>query len=46
VFGGVLALGKLLAASPRVTLAGVIGATVGLIALIAQWPGLLLADSS
>jgi hypothetical protein len=44
VFGGVLALGKLLAASPRVTLAGVVGATVGLIALLVQWPGLLLAD--
>ncbi len=44
VFGGVLALGRLLAASPRATLAGVIGVAVGLIALIARWPGLLLAD--
>ena len=44
VLGGVLALGRLLAASPRATLASVIGITVGLIALIAQWPGLLLTD--
>jgi hypothetical protein len=44
VFGGVLALGRMLAASPRVTLAAVIGIAVGLIALMAQWPGLLLAD--
>ena len=44
VFGGVLALGRLLAASPRATLAGVIGVAVGLIALIARWPGLLLTD--
>jgi hypothetical protein len=44
VFGGVLVLGRLLAASPRVTLASVIGVTIGLIALIAQWPGLLLGD--
>jgi hypothetical protein len=44
VFGGVLALGRLLAASPRATLASVIGVTIGLIALIAQWPGLLLTD--
>lgn len=44
VFGGVLALGRLLAASPRATLASVVGVTVGLIALIAQWPGLLLTD--
>jgi len=44
VFGGVLALGRLLAVSPRATLASVIGITIGLIALIAQWPGLLLTD--
>src|SRR5512136_189384 len=44
VLGGVLALGRLLAVSPRVTLASVIGVTIGLIALIAQWPGLLLTD--
>jgi hypothetical protein len=46
VFGGVLVLGRLLAASPRATLAAVMGVTVGLIALIAQWPGLLLADAA
>ena len=44
VFGGVLALGRLLAASPRATLASVVGVTVGLVALIAQWPALLLTD--
>lgn len=44
VFGGVLALGKMLAASPRATLAAVLGVTIGLIALIAGWPSLLLAD--
>src|SRR5512139_2581119 len=46
VLGGVLALGRLLAASPRATLATVVGVTVGLIAIIAQWPGLLLADAA
>jgi hypothetical protein len=45
VFGGALALGKMVAASPRATLAAIIGVTVGLIALIAQWPALLLADA-
>ena len=44
VFGGALALGKMVAASPRATLAAIIGAAVGLIALIAQWPALLAAD--
>ena len=43
-FGGALALAKLLAASPRATLAGILGITVALVALIAQWPGLLIAD--
>ena len=44
LLGGALALGKLVAASPRATLAAVIGVTVALIALIAQWPVLLVAD--
>jgi hypothetical protein len=44
IFGGVLALSKMIAASPRAALATVIGVTVGLIALIAQWPALLVAD--
>ncbi len=44
ILGGVLALGRLAAASPRATLAAVIGLTVGLVALIAQWPVLLWAD--
>ena len=46
IFGGVLALGKMLAASPRATLAAVFGVTIGLIALIADWPGLLIADAA
>jgi hypothetical protein len=44
IVGGALALSKLVAASPRATLAAIVGITVGLIALIAQWPALLLAD--
>ncbi|HTP11198.1 MAG TPA: hypothetical protein VMP08_23245 [Anaerolineae bacterium] len=44
IFGGVLALSKMIAASPRAALAVVIGVTIGLIALIAQWPALLVAD--
>jgi hypothetical protein len=46
VFGGVLALGKMLAASPRATLAAVLGVMIGLIALIAGWPGLLMVDAA
>lgn len=44
IVGGALALSKLVAASPRATLAAIVSITVGLIALIAQWPALLLAD--
>jgi hypothetical protein len=44
IFGGVLVLSRLLAASPFVTLISIIGITLGLIALIVQWPGILLAD--
>src|SRR5512136_2922018 len=46
IFGGALALGRLLAASPLATLASIIGITIGLIALIVEWPGLLLADAA
>src|SRR5262245_3441129 len=44
VFGGILALGRMAAASPRATLAAVIAVTVGLIALIAQWSALFWAN--
>ncbi len=44
IFGGALALARLAAASPGATLAGIFGVTVGLIALVAQWPALLLVD--
>ncbi len=46
IFGGALALGRLLAASPLATLASIIGVTVGLVALLVGWPGLLLADAA
>ena len=44
IFGGAIALSKLFAASQRAALVGVTGVAVGLIALISQLPGLLLAD--